>query len=402
MVTKIKFLLFVSVVFLFSLPLHVQSAEVEKGKATYVGSETCKSCHQKYYEGWKKTLHSKMEQQVIKEGNDKTVLGDFSITDPDLTFTLNDVNMLVGSRFKQRYAKSIDGEYYLLPAQWNVQQKEWVQYKPKKDWWAAAAIYPEDWDKRPYSKLCRGCHSTGIDVTTGKPAEQNIACEACHGPGSLHIEQGGKGHIVNPVKLNHERGAMVCFRCHMSGRPPKGDFEKYAWAVGYMPGEDLKQYWGYDKPKGENSYEFWAGGYAAKNRVQGNTFIQSKMYREGMNCFTCHDPHSSRHMTSLIKSGDTNSLCILCHGENSHHAVYKSSISEHTHHKADSAGSRCIECHTPKTGTNAVKWDARDHTFKFISPMETIKAGTPNACANCHKDQTPEWAQKTVTEWLLK
>jgi predicted CXXCH cytochrome family protein len=188
----------------------------------------------------------------------------------------------------------------------------------------------------------------------------------------------------------------------MSGRPPKGDFEKYAWAVGYKPGEDLKQYWGYDKPKGENSYEFWAGGYAAKNRVQGNTFIQSKMYREGMNCFTCHDPHSSRHMTSLIKSGDTNSLCLLCHGENSHHAVYKSSISEHTHHKADSAGSRCIECHTPKTGTNAVKWDARDHTFKFISPMETIKAGTPNACNNCHKDQTPEWAQKTVTEWLLK
>ena len=85
---------------------------------------------------------------------------------------------------------------------------------------------------------------------------------------------------MNPVKLNHEIGAMVCLRCHMSGHPPKGDFEKYACAVGYKPGEDLKQYWGYDKPKSENSYEFWAGGYAAKNRVQGNTFIQSKMYTE--------------------------------------------------------------------------------------------------------------------------
>jgi hypothetical protein len=34
MVTKIKFLLFVSVVFLLFLPLQIQSAEVEKGKAT--------------------------------------------------------------------------------------------------------------------------------------------------------------------------------------------------------------------------------------------------------------------------------------------------------------------------------------------------------------------------------
>jgi len=43
-----------------------------------------------------------------------------------------------------------------------------------------------------------------------------------------------------------------------------------------------------------------------------------------------------------------------------------------------------------------------DITNKFISPMETIKAWTPNACTNCHKDQTPEWAQKTLREWLLK
>jgi predicted CXXCH cytochrome family protein len=365
----------------------------------YVGSETCGECHEAHYQGWKTTLHNKMEQVAIKEGPNKNVLGNFLSQDFDLPFKLDDVDMLVGSRFKQRYAKKIGDDYYMLPAQWNVKTKEWVTYQPKNDWWAREGVYPKEWNKRPTSKLCEGCHTTGFDIKTKKPVERNITCESCHGPGDLHIESEGIGQIINPATLSHERSNMICFQCHMSGRPPKGEFGNYAWPVGYMPGGDLKKYWVYAQPTGENAYEMWADGYAHKNRVQGNTFIQSKMYHKGLRCFTCHDAHGSRYTSFTIRSGENNSLCLPCHGENSLYAVFKIDLSEHTHHEASGLGSRCIECHMPKTGKNAVKWDARDHSFTFISPLATIRNGTPNGCNNCHQDKTPEWALKEVINW---
>jgi hypothetical protein len=218
-----------------------------------------------------------MEQKPVWKGPQRNVVGDFSIPDEDLTFTPGDVDMIIGSRFKQRYAKKIGDDHYLLKAQWDVAPKEWVFYFPKLDWWAYEGIYPAAWDKRPAPKLCSGCHNTGFDMATRTPAEENIACESCHGPGSGHVDNEGRGAIINPRNLDHEFADMICFQCHMSGRPPKGEFEKYASPVGYRPGKNLRDFWVYDQPNGETNYEFWAGGYAHKNRVQGNTFVQSLM-----------------------------------------------------------------------------------------------------------------------------
>ncbi len=374
----------------------------ETGNNEYAGSEVCGRCHQEYYQDWQTTLHSKMEQEVVKSGPGKNVLGDFSISDEHLTFSLDDVDLLIGSRFKQRYAKKIGDDYYLLPAQWNVETKEWVRYFPKNDWWAAEDIYPRQWNKRPASKLCEGCHTTGFDVRKKVPVERNIGCEACHGPGSIHSKNKKRDSIVNPLKLSHERGSMICFQCHLSGRPPQGEFENYAWPVGYKPGEDLKRYWVYARGTEGNSYELWAGGFAHKNRVQGNTFVQSVMYHNGLKCFTCHDPHGSRYTSFTVKSSASNSLCLSCHGENSPQAVFDVSLSEHTHHQPESSGSRCIECHMPKTGKNAVKWDSRDHSFSFVSPRATMRNGTPNGCNNCHDDKTPEWSLDELAKWKVE
>jgi tetratricopeptide (TPR) repeat protein len=40
-----------------------------------------------------------------------------------------------------------------------------------------------------------------------------------------------------------------------------------------------------------------------------------------------------------------------------------------------------------------------DHSFRIPRPDLTVKIGTPNACTDCHADQTAEWADAAVTEW---
>ena len=39
--------------------------EVMAGPKTYVGSDTCKTCHLEHYDSWKMTLHSRMTQDVL-------------------------------------------------------------------------------------------------------------------------------------------------------------------------------------------------------------------------------------------------------------------------------------------------------------------------------------------------
>ncbi|GEM_PF-3962783 len=58
------------------------SVTQKKQVKEYVGSKKCAKCHEQHYEGWKSTLHTKMEQKVIASGFDQNVFGDFSSHDP--------------------------------------------------------------------------------------------------------------------------------------------------------------------------------------------------------------------------------------------------------------------------------------------------------------------------------
>ena len=78
-----------------------------------------------------------------------------------------------------------------------------------------------------------------------------------------------------------------------------------------------------------------------------------------------------------VKSAETNALCLTCHGPEKDIGPDYAALPDHTHHAATSTGSRCIECHMPKTGKNAVTLESRDHRFDFISPAETIADGCP-------------------------
>ena len=58
----------------------------------------------------------------------EAVLGDFVHPSPFRTFSLDDVALVYGSRYKQRYFARRGSDYFLLPAQWDIAKKRWLPY----------------------------------------------------------------------------------------------------------------------------------------------------------------------------------------------------------------------------------------------------------------------------------
>src|ERR1700745_2111744 len=41
----------------------------------------------------------------------------------------------------------------------------------------------------------------------------------------------------------------------------------------------------------------------------------------------------------------------------------------------------------------------RDHSFRVPRPDFSVAYGTPNACTQCHKDQSAQWASEAIAKW---
>ena len=66
-----------------------------------------------------------------------------------------------------------------------------------------------------------------------------------------------------------------------------------------------------------------------------DSFLQSKMYAEGVTCTDCHNPHS------LNRKSEGDKVCYQCHKEEKYTAV------SHHKHKEGGTGSSCISCYMP-------------------------------------------------------
>ena len=365
--------------------------------AHFVGSASCRSCHTKEYDGWKQTRMA----NVIRSPKEhpEAVLGDFSKPNPLVTFTLDQVDFVYGSRYKQRYFTKIGDDYYIFPAQWDVAKKKWLPYHTEKgtDWWTA--FYPDSNMQRPTGPLCDGCHSVNYNIDTHTVTEWNVGCEKCHGPGSLHVAHPTRDNIVNPARLTPVAANDTCIQCHSQGRPLTSPIngKYYDWPVGYIPGKRLADYWRLEdlKPGVTDFYQF-ADLTAHKNRMQGNDFAESVMYHRDVRCFDCHQVHSPQNQSNLIAVG--NALCLNCHTPDNP-AGLKGTVPEHTHHAANSPGSQCTACHMPLIEQTIKDNYVAAHTFRFISPLATEQSGIPNPCTSCHADKTTKWALDQLRSW---
>ncbi len=398
----------------------------------HVGSDSCRSCHSDAYQAWQGSHHDLAMQPATAD----SVLGDFDNArfthrGVTTTFRREDQNFIVHTAgedgrmadFPVRYVFGVEPlQQLLLPLSrgrlqafdiaWDsrpaaVGGQRWFHLNPEE---VGDHSDPLHWTG-PYmnwNTQCAECHSTDLEkrydpdsrTYDSRYAEVDVACEACHGPGAQHIAQvRGESdrelpHVGFPVDLSqrgnwafadgepvarrqselaHPGQVDTCGRCH-ARRGTLGD---------YHHGQPLLDTHRLSLPR-PPLYHF-DGQIRDEVYVYGS-FLQSRMHREGVVCSNCHEPHS------LELRAEGNGVCAQCHRPERYDTP------QHHHHPVTSSGAACANCHMPET-TYMVVDPRRDHSLRIPRPDLSVVMGTPNACNQCHREQSPEWALQALRDW---
>jgi predicted CXXCH cytochrome family protein len=199
------------------------------------------------------------------------------------------------------------------------------------------------------SDACKDCHEDQFKAFV-KTSHSELAkmgswknhvtgCEACHGPGKAHVEEGDPTKIRSFKNKSSKEISETCLTCH-------------------------------------------AG------REERNNFRRGEHWRNDIGCTDCHsshDPLTTRHVSKSItfvgpasaenpKSSAVNllkmtepQLCISCHGE------VKPDFNKPFHHKVLEGVMRCSDCHNPHGG--------------FELKQTRLATGADAACIKCHADK---------------
>lgn len=402
---------------------------------TYVGGNTCAECHKAEAERWRGSHHDK----AMEAANSSTVLGRFDGT----TFSYEGVT----STFRHKgdeYTARTDGadgklkdfpiaytfgveplQQYLIAAPggrfqalsiaWDSRPKaeggqRWFHLYPTEKvgfgdvlHWTAPS---QNWNAR-----CADCHSTdlrenfdvGQDTYDTKWSDVDVSCEACHGPGSEHIAwaRGGadasnatRGLVVRldeatPAHWIFDANAPIAHR----SRPRTSHAELESCAPCHarrstirsapLPAAPLLESY---RPSLLDDGLYHADGQIDGEVYEYGSFLQSRMFQQGVTCSDCHEPHS------LELRAEGNALCSRCHAP----VVFDTAA--HHHHKPGSEGASCVSCHMPAKLYMVI--DRRhDHGFRVPRPDLSVSLGVPNACNGCHRDRDAAWAAKAVQGW---
>jgi predicted CXXCH cytochrome family protein len=347
------------------------------------------------------------------------------------------VVLLTGSHHLQAFwIRLDDGRLAQFPFVYLIREQRWLANSD-------SFLQPEVKEDSPFEEYiwgegCVSCHSTGgpwdpesigASVTTSQAVtELGIACEACHGPAREHVElnrdpsrryalhaerrddqeHAGDPTIQNPRRLDAERSASICGRCHTVA-------EYRDNAPAFYPGSHLAD--SIDHPRlwrqlEQNAHEadpermhegerdlieaFWNNGTV---RVAGREYdgmVRSRCYLEAeMSCVSCHRVHGGSRERQLPEEVSGSQMCGSCH-----ESIF-ADVTAHTHHDSEGAGSECVSCHMPYTSYGLLM-ATRSHRLDSPVASGFGARAAPNACNLCHQDQSLAWTEGYLQDWFQR
>jgi len=417
--------------------LHGAAARAQATGPTYVGRQACVPCHTREAVQYKGSHHDR----AMQPADAGTVRGDFN----NARFTYHDVTSTFfrkdgayyvrtdgpdGQLHEYRIAYTFgtdpleqyliefpDGRLQALNVCWDTRPKDqggqrWFHLYPNENVTHDDILH---WTG-PYQNwnhMCAECHST--DVRKNYTAASNsfattwseidVSCEACHGPGSLHVAWAEAAKQGTPGTADPRKGLVVDFGDRGAwvladpqrgiatrDRPRRSHVEVETCGRCHSRRGKLNEDYVFGRPLMDTHrpallepvlYE--ADGQFKDEVFEYQSFLQSKMYAAGVTCTDCHNPHR-------LKTVGGNATCSRCH------LSAKFDSSTHHFHKEGSAGAQCVACHMP-TKNYMVVHARHDHSLRVPRPDLTVKIGTPNACTPCHRDKPPQWAADAAAKW---
>lgn len=275
------------------------------GGAQYVGDTACGGCHKELYDQYIQSGHPWKLNKI--ENGSAPEFPFRKLSNLPEGYTWEDISYVIGGYWWK--ARFMDKDGYIITDepgksgnteylnQWNYanqilgQSAGWVTYKSGTE-------------KLSYD--CGACHTTGYSPTgnqdnlpgiVGTWAQPGVRCEACHGPGGLHMG--------NPqgFEMKIDRDAQACGQCHR-----RGDVDGVEAQDGFI--DHHEQY---------------------QELFQGKHVV--------LECVVCHDPHLGVKQLEEAKLPTTRTQCASCHFE-------QAKVQKNAKHAALNLS--CIQCHMPK------------------------------------------------------
>lgn len=396
----------------------------EAAHPAYVGTAACVDCHEAEAEAWDGSHHA----LAWTEPTPGSVLADFdgttfahdgatyrfriegdayhvAITEADGTTTDHRIHSVAGVAPLQQYLIETEpGRIQSFDVVWDVGKREWFHLYPDQH------LPPDDglhWTGpyKSWNARCAECHATGFRKNydhrsrtyASTQAEIGVGCEACHGPGEAHLDWAA-GRPPNPAFTTldaygftmrfdeTEATIQQCATCHSrreahgDGNPLPGTAYHDAYTLALLrPGL------------------YHADGQILDEVYVYGSFLQSKMYAQGVGCLDCHDAH-----TATLRA-EGNAVCAQCHslaGNPGYPTLKLADYDDPSHHfhEPETEGAQCASCHMIERvymGNDG----RRDHSFRIPRPDLAAETGAPDACTDCHTDRTPAWAAARIGEW---
>lgn len=327
----------------------------------YVGAAKCGECHEDAYAKYSLSGHASNLTKVVNGQPPvypyDNVTG--GITTVPEGYTWNDISYVIGGFGWQALFFDKNGYLITNPAGETdatdyANQYHFANTKLEVD--AGWTSYHAGEENIPLD--CGRCHTTGyhteghqddLEGVVGTWSFENVQCEACHGPGSLHASD------PYGYRMELDRSNQLCGECHTR----------------------------------ESATHIEAVNGFAQHNQQFDELYNSKHF--ALQCIACHDPHAStvHEDVNINPTSGIRQTCDTCHWQNVYHR-------NSYHNRLE-----CVDCHMPAADQSALgnlevfTGDINSHIFSINPDPEAPQFNEDGtqmmpyltldyACNHCH------------------